>query len=296
MSTLIVPIGKVNADTDQPRKFFDEAKLAALGKSIKVHGILNPLVVEKTTDGYLLVDGERRYRAAKAVGLKEIPITVIASKDKITRSVEQFHLQEMHEGWSPAEKAEVIGVLCQDTGKTFAEVCAMLNIKPDNARKLWAISRLSEKGLFNEKNISIEFAEPLVYLTAFVKKMKESVNEPFTLGEKKKLERTVIKNISDGTFTSSRDITRLKDTFKSNPKMLEKFVAGEDANSLFIESKARAAYHLRNATNMSGYLTTHIHAFLKDPRVKLEDTNVNAFRNVYSALTQLAQKAGIELE
>ncbi len=296
MTTNLVPISKVSVDADQPRKFFDEAKLASLGRSIKAHGILNPLVVEKTAEGYLLVDGERRYRAAKAVGLKEVPITVIASKDKQTRSIEQFHLQEMHEGWSPTEKSEVIGTLCQETGKTFSQVCVMLNIKPDNARKLWAISRLSEKAFFQEKNISVEFAEPLVYLTSFVKKMKEAVDEPFTLGEKKKLERAVIKNISEGNFTSSRDVTKLKDTFKSNPKMIEKFIAGEDANTLFVESKARAAYHLRNATNMAGYLQAHVHAFLKDPRVKLEEKDGNAFRGAYKALIELAGQAGIELE
>jgi ParB family chromosome partitioning protein len=61
---------------DQPRKIFDEEKLEELSNSIKEHGVIQPILVVKNEDGYAIVAGERRWRAAKKAGLKKIPAIV----------------------------------------------------------------------------------------------------------------------------------------------------------------------------------------------------------------------------
>lgn len=69
-------ISKVTADPDQPRRTFDEVALAELAASIDQHGILQPIVVTVHGDGYQIVAGERRFRAAQIVGLDKIPAIV----------------------------------------------------------------------------------------------------------------------------------------------------------------------------------------------------------------------------
>ncbi len=71
---LNIPVGKIVPNPDQPRKTFDEGSLFELASSIKEHGILQPVtVIKKGEEEYQIVAGERRFRAAKLVGLKEIP-------------------------------------------------------------------------------------------------------------------------------------------------------------------------------------------------------------------------------
>lgn len=71
-----VPINKLLPDPEQPRKHFDEALLAELADSIKEHGIVQPLIVTKSKEGYIIIAGERRYRAAQIAGLTEVPAIV----------------------------------------------------------------------------------------------------------------------------------------------------------------------------------------------------------------------------
>jgi len=71
-----IDIDKIIPNRDQPRKTFDKEKLENLEKSIELHGIVQPIIVRKVPEGYEIVAGERRWRAAKNVGLKEIPCIV----------------------------------------------------------------------------------------------------------------------------------------------------------------------------------------------------------------------------
>lgn len=77
LSRLIdIPLDKISPDTDQPRKAFDPESLQALASSIKVSGVLQPIVVVREESGYTIVAGERRFRAAKLAGLTKIPAIV----------------------------------------------------------------------------------------------------------------------------------------------------------------------------------------------------------------------------
>lgn len=72
----IVKITKVEPNRDQPRKAFNEDELQELADSIKQHGVLNPIIVQDRKDHYEIIAGERRWRASKIAGLKEIPVII----------------------------------------------------------------------------------------------------------------------------------------------------------------------------------------------------------------------------
>ena len=72
----LIPINQVEPNREQPRKEFDEDALLELADSIKQYGILQPLIVQKRKDYYEIIAGERRWRAAKKAGLKEVPVII----------------------------------------------------------------------------------------------------------------------------------------------------------------------------------------------------------------------------
>ena len=78
----IVNINLIKANNLQPRKSFDEEKILQLAESIKEHGIIQPIVLKKENEVYIIVAGERRWRAAKTIGLKEIPAIIMDLTDK----------------------------------------------------------------------------------------------------------------------------------------------------------------------------------------------------------------------
>jgi ParB family chromosome partitioning protein len=77
-----IPVGSLKPSPFQPRKHFDDAALKELADSIKRHGIVQPLVVTPEKNGYTLVAGERRWRAAKLAGFDTVPAIVRARKDQ----------------------------------------------------------------------------------------------------------------------------------------------------------------------------------------------------------------------
>ncbi|MDO4902072.1 MAG: ParB/RepB/Spo0J family partition protein [bacterium] len=77
-----IPLAKISADPDQPRRHFDEEALADLANSIKVHGVLQPIVVIKKGDKFEIVAGERRFRASKLAGLEKIPAIIRELSDQ----------------------------------------------------------------------------------------------------------------------------------------------------------------------------------------------------------------------
>lgn len=80
-SLVKVPVNSIQPNSQQPRQTFGDESLADLATSIKEHGIIQPLIVIKDGDGYELVAGERRLRAAKVINLKEVPVIIRSAKE-----------------------------------------------------------------------------------------------------------------------------------------------------------------------------------------------------------------------
>ncbi len=77
-----LPLSEISADPDQPRRTFDQDALDELAQSIKQHGVLQPLIVTPSKQGFIIVAGERRYRASKKAGLKKVPALVRTLSDQ----------------------------------------------------------------------------------------------------------------------------------------------------------------------------------------------------------------------
>lgn len=82
-NNILISINKIKSDDEQPRKLFDSEKIAELAESIKAHGIIQPLILRKhMEDQYIIVAGERRWRAAKMAGLKDVPAIIMELTDR----------------------------------------------------------------------------------------------------------------------------------------------------------------------------------------------------------------------
>lgn len=118
-----IPIGVIDPNPFQPRREFDEEKLKELAESIKTHGILQPLVVRPAGERFEVIAGERRLRAAKMAGLKDVPVV---SMDIDDSSMMQVALVEnlQREDLNAIEEAEAYSRLIAEFGLTQEEVAA----------------------------------------------------------------------------------------------------------------------------------------------------------------------------
>lgn len=117
-----LPISKVETSPNQPRKQFDEVSLRELADSIAEHGILQPLTVRKLPSGYYqIIAGERRWRAARMAGLKEVPVRIIEADDR--KAMELALVENLQRtDLNPMEEAEGYRTLMEEYGFTQEQV------------------------------------------------------------------------------------------------------------------------------------------------------------------------------
>jgi len=117
----LLPIYKVEPNKDQPRQDFDEEELEALADSIAEHGVIQPLTVRELSSGYYqIIAGERRWRAARLAGLKEIPAVIVEADDRKVMElalIENLQRQDLN----PVEEALGYQTLIADHGLTQEE-------------------------------------------------------------------------------------------------------------------------------------------------------------------------------
>ena len=120
-----IDISKVYANPNQPRRNFDKESLNELAESIKLHGLIQPIIVNETADGYMIIAGERRYRACKICGLKEINAIV---KKYTEKQIAEISIIEnlQREDLNPVEAARGIKRLMDEYGLTQEKVAERL--------------------------------------------------------------------------------------------------------------------------------------------------------------------------
>ena len=147
-----VEISKVHANPNQPRKNFDEDALNELAASIKTHGIIQPIVVNKDENGYMIIAGERRWRASKIAGLDTIPCIV---KNYTERQIKEISIIEnlQREDLNPIEAARAIKQLMDEYNFTQEVVADRIGIsRPNIANTLRLLSLSPEVIELVEKN------------------------------------------------------------------------------------------------------------------------------------------------
>lgn len=150
---LNLPISKVEPRMEQPRQFFDEAALQDLADSISQYGLIQPITVRKLDTGYYqIIAGERRWRAARLAGLREVPVRVIEADDRRTAElalVENLQREDLN----PIEEAKGYKTLMEEYGLTQEETAKSVGrSRPaiTNALRLLSLSKpvleMVEKG------------------------------------------------------------------------------------------------------------------------------------------------------
>ena len=110
-------INQIYPNPNQPRKHFDEEALRELASSIKLHGVIQPLVVNKTDKGYMIIACERRWRASKQAGLEKVPVVI---KNYTEKQVKEISIIEnlQREDLNPIEAARAIKQLMDEYNLT----------------------------------------------------------------------------------------------------------------------------------------------------------------------------------
>jgi ParB family chromosome partitioning protein len=152
-----IPVDQLEANPHQPRKHFDEAALSELASSIKRHGVIQPLVVTSVKNGkYVLVAGERRWRASQQAGLKTVP-AIVRDREELEQLEVALIENVQRVDLGPLEQAASIEKLYQQfslsydeiakrLGKatsTVSNIARLLNL-PENARDALASGQITE--------------------------------------------------------------------------------------------------------------------------------------------------------
>ncbi len=216
---MMVKISKVEPNLNQPRKQFDEDSLSELAESIKQYGILQPLLVSDKKDYYEIIAGERRWRAAKMAGLKEVPVLVrefseqeiveislieniqredlnpIEEAKAYRRLIDEFHLKqdEIAERVSKSRVAVTNSMRLLKLDERVQQMLIDEMISPGHARALLGISdgetqAAAAMKIFDEK-LSVRETEKLV------KKLLEPPAKPKT--EKNSTEDAIYESLEE---------------------------------------------------------------------------------------------------
>lgn len=159
-----LPIDMIIADPEQPRRFFEEAALEELAASIRVHGILQPLVVTRRGDHFEIVAGERRWRAAQLAGLTEVPALVrtVTGQHRLELSlIENLQRRDLN----PLETATAYVKLRDQFNLTLDEIGERVGGRSSstisNTMRLLKLPKVIQEAVF-EGRLSEGQARPLV--------------------------------------------------------------------------------------------------------------------------------------
>lgn len=204
----IVKISKVEPNREQPRKKFDEDALLELAESIKMYGVLQPLLVSDKKDYYEIVAGERRWRAAKMAGLKEIPVVI---KEFSDQEIVEISLIEniQREDLNPVEEAMAYKRLIDEFNlkqDEIAERVSKSRTAVTNSLRLLKLDPRVQQMMVDEM-ISAGHARALLAISDVEKQYSVAMrifDEKLSVRETEKLVKTIL-NPSKKKETSSSD-------------------------------------------------------------------------------------------
>ncbi len=200
----VISLNLIKSNDKQPRKSFDDEKIAELAQSIKEHGIIQPIILNKQDDHYIIVAGERRWRASKLLGLKEVPAIVMDLSDKDILEIsliENIQRQDLN----PIEEALAYQKLLSDFNLTQEELSKRVGksrVAISNTIRLTALCDTVKQYLIDEV-------------------ITEGHGRVLLAIEDDKLQCEIAQKVIDEKL-SVRELERLVKTIKSDKKVIEK--------------------------------------------------------------------------
>lgn len=203
----LVKITKVEPNREQPRKKFDEDALLELSESIKQFGILQPLLVQKRDDYYEIIAGERRWRAAKLAGLKEVPVII---KDLSEKEIMEISLIEniQREDLNPIEEALAYKRLLDEFHVKHDELAERVSKSRSSITNSMRLLKLGDKvqQMIIDEQLTMGHVRPLIMVEDEEKQYllaQKIFDEKLSVRETEKLVKKVL-NESDATVTEEQ--------------------------------------------------------------------------------------------
>lgn len=219
----LLPIHKVEPNPNQPRKDFDEEELQALADSIAKHGVMQPLTVREAGSGYYqIIAGERRWRAARLAGLKDIPAVVIEADDRKTMElalIENLQRQDLN----PVEEALGYQSLIADYGLTQEDAAKQVGKSRPAVANALRLLTLCPDVLEQVRSgaLSAGHARAILMLKT-EKQQKEAGQKIAALGLSVRQAELLCKNLAKGPTGSQQTITLAVDYVAECEKSLSK--------------------------------------------------------------------------
>ena len=222
---VLLSIDLIVPNPNQPRKNFNDESIKELASSIKAYGILNPILVRKKENFYEIIAGERRYRAAKTIGLNEVPVIIKnIDESKLTEIALIENLQR--ENLTPIEEAKTYENILKNTNTTEQHLSELIGkSQPFISNKLRLLKLPEEIQIaLNNKKISEKHARSLLTLNDKSKQIelltkiideKISVKELDNLINNQKEEKES-DNMNNGNFFPNNNINEQNNTMSLN--------------------------------------------------------------------------------
>jgi ParB family chromosome partitioning protein len=217
-------IDQIRPAEAQPRKHFDESKLKELAQSIKTNGLIQPLVVRRIGDGFQLIAGERRWRAAQLAGIHKVPCVI---KDASDDAVLELSLIEnlQREDLNPIEEAAAYNSLVETLGMTQDQVAQRIGKDRSTVANSLRLLRLPSEvqTLVQHEKISMGHARALLALASAEQQIRLANEIVARALSVRQAEALTSKSAQDSSSASTR-----------KPRL-----AGEKANIVAAETKLR---------------------------------------------------------
>ncbi len=193
----VIRISDIEPNREQPRKSFDESALIELSQSIAAHGVIQPIAVRSTGDGfYKIIAGERRFRAAKMAGLSEIPAIVMELDEKAAAEVAIIE-NIQREDLTVIEEARAYRTLMDEYGMTQEEMSTRIGKSRSTVANVLRVLELPEElqQLLAEEKITLGHAKALMSLK-YREDMLKTAEKVCNLGLNVRATESLVKKIN----------------------------------------------------------------------------------------------------
>lgn len=217
-----ININDIKPNKDQPRKTFDEEKIGELAESIKEHGLIQPVVLRKSGKGYEIVAGERRWRACRKAGLKEIPCIIKELTDEenmLIAIIENMQREDLN----PIEEAEGISQMVTVFGMTQEQVSKSVGKSRPYITNVLRLLKLPQEvqAMVSDGQLSAGHARALAGLSSKKKQIElaeKIAAEGLSVRETEKLlkeESTPAKRPAKRKAEKNADVKRVEEDLKT---------------------------------------------------------------------------------